>query len=101
MSLFSALFIPNGKITSLSELLWIVGVNNFVLKFVSVIVKILVILLPASVILHRKRVSYYIVLYIILRIPFFEIIYLFHGRRVGSNQFLLCLLEVKCNYKVV
>jgi len=55
-----ALFIPNGKITSLSELLWIVGVNNFVLKFVSVIVKILVILLPASVILHRKRGNYFL-----------------------------------------
>jgi len=55
-----ALFIPNGKITSLSELLWIVGVNNFVLKFVSVIIKILVILLPASVILHRKRGNYFL-----------------------------------------
>ena len=57
---FSALFIPNGTaITSLSELLWIVGVNNFVLKFVSVIVKIIVILLPATVLLHRKRVRKY------------------------------------------
>merc|ERR1712045_142853 len=55
-----ALFIPNGKITSLSELLWIVGVNNFVLKFVSVIIKIIVILLPATVLLHRKRGNYFL-----------------------------------------
>jgi len=56
-----ALFIPNGTaITSLSELLWIVGVNNFVLKFVSVIVKIIVILLPATVLLHRKRGNYFL-----------------------------------------
>ena len=93
LSLFSALFIPNGKITSLSELLWIVGVNNFVLKFVSVIIKILVILLPASVILHRKRVSYFIVLIINLRIALFEIIFLFHGIRVDSNQFYCVFLK--------
>ena len=42
---------------SLSELLWIVGVNDFVLKFVSVIIKIFVILLPSTILQHRKRVS--------------------------------------------
>ena len=57
ISFSSAIFIPSGRVASLSELLWIVGVNDFVLKFVSVIIKIFVILLPSTILQHRKRVS--------------------------------------------
>ena len=54
----SAIFIPSGRVATLSELLWIVGVNDFILKFVSVIIKIFVILLPSTILQHRKRVSF-------------------------------------------
>ena len=53
-----AVFMRICSVTSLSELLWIVGVNDFVLKFISVIVKIGIILIPSDVLKHRKRVIF-------------------------------------------
>ena len=47
---------PTGKIESLGELLWIVYVNDFVLKFAAIIVKVVVVLLPPTILPHRKRV---------------------------------------------
>lgn len=54
---FSVFFVLTGKVESLSELLWIVGVTDFVLKFATVFFKICVIVLPDRVVQHRKRVS--------------------------------------------
>lgn len=54
------MFLPTGRVESLYELLWIVGVNDFVLKFAAVIIKIAIILLPANILQHRKRGNYFL-----------------------------------------
>ena len=56
---FSAVFMRVCSVTSLSELLWTAGVNDFVLKFISVIIKIGIILVPSHVLQHRKRVIFF------------------------------------------
>ena len=55
---FSAVFMRVCSVTSLTELLWTAGVNDFVLKFISVIIKIGIILVPSHVLQHRKRVIF-------------------------------------------
>ena len=50
------IFLPSGKVESFSELLWIVAVNDFILKFVAVIFKILIVMLPGNLLPYRKRV---------------------------------------------
>jgi len=49
------IFLPSGKIESFSELFWIVGVNDFILKFVAVIFKIVIVMLPGNFLPYRKR----------------------------------------------
>ena len=51
------IFLPSGKVETFSELLWIVAVNDFILKFVAVIFKILIVMLPGNLLAFRKRVS--------------------------------------------
>ena len=53
---FSAVFYRICAVSNLSELLWVVGINDFVLKFTSVIVKIGIIFVPSHMLQHRKRV---------------------------------------------
>jgi len=55
-----AVFMRVCSVTSLSELLWTAGVNDFVLKFISVIIKIGIILVPSHVLQHRKRGNYFL-----------------------------------------
>ena len=56
---FSSFFMPLTEgVDSFTDLLWIVAINDFMLKFIAVIVKIGAVLLPASILLHRKRVSF-------------------------------------------
>ena len=52
----SAFFIPPDKVPTFYDLLWIVGVNDFILKFMAVLAKILVTLMPSRVIPYQKRV---------------------------------------------
>ena len=51
------IFLPSGNVESFSELLWIVAVNDFILKFVAVIFKIIIVMLPGNFLPYRKRVS--------------------------------------------
>jgi hypothetical protein len=53
---FSAIFLSIGNVNSLYDLVWYVGINDFILKFVAVIVKICIVMLPAEILPHRKRV---------------------------------------------
>ncbi len=54
---FSALFLPPSKVESLYDLIWLVGVNDFILKFGAVIVKILLVFMPPRIIPYQRRVS--------------------------------------------
>ena len=58
----SAFFIPPEKVPTFYDLLWIVGVNDFILKFIAVLAKILVTLTPARAIPYQKRGKYYLFL---------------------------------------
>ena len=53
----SAFFIPPEKVNTFYDLLWIVGVNDFILKFMAVLAKILVTITPARVLPYQKRVK--------------------------------------------
>jgi len=52
----SAFFIPPAAVATFYDLVWIVGVNDFVLKFLAVLAKVAVTLLPASILPYQKRV---------------------------------------------
>ncbi len=52
----SAIFLPPTKVESLYDLLWLVAVNDFMLKFVAVILKIGLIFLPEKLLPYQKRV---------------------------------------------
>lgn len=54
----SAIFLPPSKIESFYDLFWFVGVNDFILKFVSVIFKVGLILLPNTIVPFKKRVRH-------------------------------------------
>jgi len=56
----SAFFVPPEKVPTFYDLLWIVGVNDFILKFVAVLAKIVVTLLPAKIMPYQKRGKYYL-----------------------------------------
>merc|ERR1719319_644609 len=56
----SALFIPPQNVTTFYDLLWIVGVNDFFLKYVAVLAKVLVTVLPAKILPYQKRGKYYL-----------------------------------------
>ena len=45
---------------SLYELFWLVGVNDFILKFAAVVAKIFVVLTPASVLPCKRRGKYFL-----------------------------------------
>ena len=60
-SYFRTIFLPSGNVESFSELLWIVAVNDFILKFVAVIFKLMIVMLPGNFLPYRKRVRYYYV----------------------------------------
>ena len=47
---------PPEKVPTFYDLLWIVGVNDFILKFIAVLVKILVTVMPAKIMPYQKRV---------------------------------------------
>ena len=54
---FRSVFLPlSTKLESFTELLWIVAINDFMLKYVAVISKIFVVLLPPIALPYRKRV---------------------------------------------
>ena len=53
----SAFFNPPDTVPSFYDLIWIVGVNDFILKFLAVLSKIVVTLMPAKIIPYQKRVS--------------------------------------------
>ena len=52
-----AIFLPPSKVDTLYDLLWFVAVNDFMLKFLTVILKIGLIFMPGQVVPYQKRVS--------------------------------------------
>ena len=40
------------------DLVWLVGVNDFILKFFAVIVKIMLVVTPGAVVPYKKRVRF-------------------------------------------
>ena len=46
----------SSKVESFTELLWIVAINDFMLKYIAVISKIVIVLCPPYVLAYRKRV---------------------------------------------
>ena len=78
----SAFFIPPSAVATFHDLLWIVGVNDFVLKFLAVLAKVVVTVLPASVLQYQKRGKYFL---------FLEVSSQLH-RQLAPLQVLLMLL---------
>ena len=56
-SSLSAIFLPPSKVDTLYDLLWFVAVNDFMLKFLAVILKIGLIFTPGQIVPYQKRVS--------------------------------------------
>jgi len=58
----TAFFIPPQSVETFVDLVWIVGVNDFILKFLCVLAKIGITLLPARLLPYQKRGKYYLFL---------------------------------------
>jgi len=82
----SAFFIPPDKVPTFYDLLWIVGVNDFILKFMAVLAKILVTLMPSRVIPYQKRGKYYL---------FLEVTSQLHRQLAPLQPWLMYLLNSK------
>jgi len=82
----SAFFVPPEKVPTFYDLLWIVGVNDFILKFVAVLAKIVVTLLPAKIMPYQKRGKYYL---------FFEVTSQLHRQLAPLQPWLMYLLHSK------
>ena len=82
----SAFFIPPEKVVTFYDLLWIVGVNDFILKFMAVLAKILVTLSPARAIPYQKRGKYYL---------FLEVTSQLHRQLAPLQPWLMYLLNSK------
>merc|ERR1719319_831513 len=82
----SALFIPPQNVTTFYDLLWIVGVNDFFLKYVAVLAKVLVTVLPAKILPYQKRGKYYL---------FIEVTSQLHRQLAPLQPWLMYLLNSK------
>eukprot|EP00092_Neocalanus_flemingeri_P069039 GFUD01084508.1.p1 GENE.GFUD01084508.1~~GFUD01084508.1.p1 ORF type:complete len:474 (-),score=124.98 GFUD01084508.1:140-1561(-) len=82
----SAFFVPPEKVATFYDLLWIVGVNDFILKFIAVLAKILVTVLPAKIMPYQKRGKYYL---------FFEVTSQLHRQLAPLQPWLMYLLHSK------
>ena len=56
----SAIFLSPSKVDSLYDLIWLVGVNDFILKFAAVILKIFLVMVPTSVLPYQKRGTHFL-----------------------------------------
>jgi len=82
----SAFFVPPEKVPTFYDLLWIVGVNDFILKFIAVLAKIIVTVLPAKIMPYQKRGKYYL---------FFEVTSQLHRQLAPLQPWLMYLLHSK------
>lgn len=57
-----AIFLPPSKVDTLYDLLWFVAVNDFMLKFLAVILKIGLIFTPGQIVPYQKRGKYFLFL---------------------------------------
>jgi len=80
----SAFFIPPEEVCSFVDLLWIVGINDFFLKFLSVFTKIIVTLLPAKFLPYQRRGKYYL---------FIEVTSQLHRQLAPIQPWLMYLLH--------
>lgn len=79
----SAFFIPPSAVPTFYDLVWIVGVNDFILKFLAVLAKVVVTVLPARVMPYQKRGKYYL---------FFEVTSQLHRQLAPLQPWLMYLL---------
>ena len=82
----SAFFVPPGSVSTFYDLLWTVGVNDFILKFLAVLAKVLVTVLPARLLPYQKRGKYYL---------FLEVTSQLHRQLAPLQPWLLYLLSSK------
>jgi len=82
----SAFFIPPEEVCSVVDLLWIVGINDFFLKFLSVFTKIIVTVSPAKFLPYQKRGKYYL---------FIEVTSQLHRQLAPIQPWLMYLLHAK------
>jgi len=82
----SAFFIPPEEVSSFVDLLWIVGINDFFLKFLSVFTKIIVTVTPAKFLPYQKRGKYYL---------FIEVTSQLHRQLAPIQPWLMYLLHAK------
>jgi len=82
----SAFFIPPEEVCSVVDLLWITGINDFFLKFLSVFTKIVVTVSPAKFLPYQKRGKYYL---------FIEVTSQLHRQLAPIQPWLMYLLHAK------
>jgi len=82
----TALFIPPAEVATVYDLLWIVGINDFLLKFLSVFCKILVTVSPAKLVPYQKRGKFYL---------FIEVTSQLHRQLAPIQPWLMYLLHAK------
>jgi len=82
----SAFFIPPSEVSSFVDMLWIVGINDFILKFISVFTKICVTLLPSRVLPYQKRGKFYL---------FIEVTSQLHRQLAPIQPWLMYLLHAQ------
>merc|ERR550519_44411 len=80
----SALFIPPHNVSTFYDLLWIVGVNDFILKYVAVLAKVFVTVLPAKILAYQKRGKHYL---------FIEVTSQLHRQLAPLQPWLIYLLQ--------
>ena len=57
-----AIFIPPDEVQSVYDLVWIVAVNDFILKFFALSFKVMVIFAPAKLLPYQKRGKFFLVI---------------------------------------
>jgi len=82
----SAFFIPPGEVANFYDLVWVVGINDFVLKFLAVFTKIIVTVLPPSLLPYQRRGKFYL---------FIEVTSQLHRQLAPIQPWLMYLLHDK------
>jgi len=88
---------PNFAEMSLWNMLWITGTTDFVVKFITVLVKVLVVVLPKPVLAYRKKGKYYMMLETLSQcyrslLPILPWIYFLLDDKHGGQWFSIFLL---------
>ncbi|XP_023347262.1 RING finger and transmembrane domain-containing protein 2 isoform X2 [Eurytemora carolleeae] len=82
----SAFFIHPGEVCTFYDLLWVVGINDFFLKFLAVLTKIIITVLPPTLVPYQKRGKFYL---------FVEVTSQLHRQLAPIQPWLMYLLHDK------